>query len=78
MWREGIFVEKLSTNGTEGIIKISVACKLRLAQLIRFVAVESIHTQVQIPALTYVLYLRLIILSMIDDIPIDNDVMVTS
>jgi hypothetical protein len=72
------FVREVKYKWYRRIIKISMACKLRLAQLIRFLAVESIHTQVQIPALTYVLYLRLIILSMIDDVPIDNDVMVTS
>jgi hypothetical protein len=43
MWREVIFVKKLSTNGTEGITKISMACRLRLTQLVKFFIVESIH-----------------------------------
>jgi hypothetical protein len=49
-----------------------------LAQLIRFLVVKLTYHQFQIIYLTWVLHLRLITLSVGDDVPVDNEVLLVT
>jgi hypothetical protein len=53
--------------------RINKDCKLGLAQMVRFFVVESAHLSLNFRFNVSVTYLRLIILSMVGDVPVDSE-----
>jgi hypothetical protein len=53
--------------------RINKDCKLGLAQMVRFFVVESVHLGSNFRFNVSVAYLRLIILSVVGDVSVDNE-----